>query len=56
MIQGFVLMAGLYLGISRGYQALNGLVEDPVRKSKIMVLPMLFALAVVNILLKLYMG
>jgi polyferredoxin len=56
VIQGFVLMAGLYLGISRGYQTLNGLVEDPVRKAKVMVLPMLFALAVVNILLKLYMG
>ena len=56
VIQGFVLMAGLYLGISRGYRALNSLTDDPAVKTSVMVLPMLFALAVVNILLKLYMG
>jgi hypothetical protein len=56
VIQGVFLMAGLYLGISRGYQALNSLTDDPVTKTRIMILPMLFALAVVNILLKLYMG
>ena len=56
MIQGIILLAGLYLGVSRGYLSLKDLVCDPAIQAKVMILPALFALCVVNILLKLYMG
>ncbi|MHC4214546.1 MAG: 4Fe-4S binding protein [Planctomycetota bacterium] len=56
ILQGIILLAGLYLGISRGYLCLKDRVSDPAVQTKAMVLPSLFALCVVNILLKLYMG
>jgi hypothetical protein len=56
VIQGIILLTGLYLGTSRGYLALGDLVRDPVAKARAMILPSLFALLAVNILLKLFMG
>ena len=55
-IQGIVLLAGLYMGLSRGYLAIKGFVKDPLLRARAMILPSLFALLVVNVLLKLYMG
>jgi hypothetical protein len=56
MIQGILLLIGLYLGLSRGYLAIKNIVNDPGKRAKAMILPSLFALFVINILLKLYMG
>ncbi len=56
VIQGIILLTGLYLGTSRGYLALGDLVRDPVARARAMIFPSLFALLAVNILLKLYMG
>jgi len=56
VIQGFVLLAGLYLGISRGFMALKDVLPDPNSRIRAMLLPALFALMAVNLLLKLYMG
>ncbi len=56
VIQGLVLLAGLYLGISRGFAGLKGLLPDTRLRLRAMLLPSIFALAVVNLLLKLYMG
>jgi hypothetical protein len=56
MIQGILLLIGLYLGLSRGCLAINDIVNEPVTRTRAMILPSLFALFVINILLKLYMG
>jgi hypothetical protein len=56
VIQGTVLLAGLYFGISRGFMALNKSLPDLNTQMRAMLLPALFALFAVNILLKLYMG
>ena len=56
LIQGLLLLAGLYLGLSRGYHGLGGLIEDPAARTRAMVLPALFALAVTHLFLRLYMG
>jgi ferredoxin len=56
VIQGVVLLAGLYFGLSRGYVGLKNLLPDHKLRTRAMILPALFALAVINILLKLYMG
>ncbi|NQT70565.1 MAG: 4Fe-4S binding protein [Desulfobacteraceae bacterium] len=56
LIQGGILLAGLYFGLSRGYLGLKKLVKNPSMRIRAMILPSLFALVVVNILLKLYMG
>lgn len=56
VIQGVILLTGLYLGISRGYHGLETIVQNPFLRVKALILPSLFALFVVNILLKLYMG
>lgn len=56
VIQGVILLAGLYFGLTRGYLGLKQLVHDHFLRVKAMILPSLFALFVVNILLKLYMG
>ena len=55
-IQGIILLAGLYLGLTRGYLAIGSLVEDPVQRSRTLIFPALFALFVVNLLLRLYVG
>jgi hypothetical protein len=54
--QGLILLAGLYLSLSRGYLAIRDIVGDSILRVKVMVLPSLFTLLVVNIFLKLYMG
>jgi polyferredoxin len=56
VIQGFVLLAGLYLGISRGFLALKDVLPDTNSLLRTMLLPALFALLAINLLLKLYMG
>jgi polyferredoxin len=56
MIQGILLLIGLYLGLSRGFLAIKHIVNDPVKSAKAMIFPSLFALFVINVLLKLYMG
>ena len=56
VIQGIVLLTGLYFGLSRGYMGLRDLLQDQKLQAMAMILPALFALVVINILLKLYMG
>jgi hypothetical protein len=56
VIQGVLLLAGIYFGLSRGYLALGELIKDPRSRAMAMILPSLFALFVVNVLAKLYMG
>ena len=56
MIQGILLLIGLYLGLSRGCLAIKDIVNEPVTRTRAMILPSLFALFVINILLNLYMG
>jgi hypothetical protein len=56
IIQGLVLLAGLYLGITRGFMALNEFLPDSRTQIRVMLLPSLFASLAVNLLLKLYMG
>lgn len=56
LLQGIILLSGLYLGISRGYLGLQSLTSDNGLRAKAMILPALFALCVVNTFLKLYMG
>ncbi len=56
IMQGMILLAGLYFGLSRGYLGLKKLVQDRYFRARAMILPSLFALLVVNVLLRLYMG
>jgi hypothetical protein len=56
VIQGIVLLAGLYFGLSRTYTGLRDLLRDHKLQARAMILPSLFALAVINIFLKLYLG
>ena len=56
VIQGILLLTGLYFGISRGFLALKTIVPNSAARGRAMLLPALFALVMVNILLKLYMG
>jgi len=56
VIQGVVLLAGLYLGLSRGFSALKDLLPDTNSQIRAMLLPSIFALLAVNLLLKLYLG
>ncbi len=52
-IQGVVLLAGLYLEVSRGFMAINDLLPDTNSQIRTMLLPSIFALLAVNLLLKL---
>jgi len=56
LIQGTLLLLGLYFGLNRGFRGLNTIVQDPAGRSRAMILPSFFALAVINVLMKLYMG
>jgi hypothetical protein len=56
LIQGLILLFGLYFGISRGYLAIKDIVDNAFVRSKTMIIPSIFALLIVNIFLKLYMG
>jgi heme/copper-type cytochrome/quinol oxidase subunit 2 len=55
-IQGIILLSGLYLGLSRGYLSLKDIMPDPDVRSTAMIVPSIFALLVINVFLKLYMG
>jgi hypothetical protein len=56
VIQGIVLLTGLYLGLSRGFMALKDLLPDSGSQLRAMLFPAAFALLAVNLLLKLYLG
>ncbi|NOX33724.1 MAG: 4Fe-4S binding protein [Deltaproteobacteria bacterium] len=56
LIQGLLLLTGLYFGVNRVNLSLAGLIPDPLKRKKALLLPSLFALGVVNIFLKLYLG
>ncbi|MEE8540617.1 MAG: hypothetical protein V3S66_03060 [Desulfobacterales bacterium] len=56
IIQGLLLLTGLYWGISRGFLGLKRIIPDSAMRVKAMFLPSLFVLFIVNIFLKLYMG
>ncbi len=56
LIQGLLLLTGLYFGIHRGFKALMPVIPGRQSRSKALIPPAVFAFAVVNILLKLYMG
>jgi polyferredoxin len=55
-IQGILLLTGIYFGVKRGYRSVYYLLADSMETCKILILPSLFVLLVVNILLRLYMG
>lgn len=56
ILQGLVLLSGLYFALSRGFLAVKDVLPGNRFQSRVMLLPALFALLVVNLLLKLYMG
>ncbi len=56
IIQGVILLCGLYFGLSRGYLGLKEIVAVSDARAKAMIIPSVFALLVINIFLKLYMG
>jgi polyferredoxin len=56
LIQGIILLSGLYLGLSRGYLSLKDIITSPNLRAKAMMIPSIFALLVVNIFLRLYLG
>jgi polyferredoxin/plastocyanin len=56
IIQGFIMLAGLYFGLSRGYLAIKEIEKDPISRARAMIIPSIFALFVINIFLRLYMG
>jgi len=56
IIQGMIMLAGLYFGVSRGYAAIKEIITDAKSRFRAMILPSIFALVVINIFLRLYMG
>ena len=56
LIQGLLLLTGLYLGVNRVNLSLTGLIADPSKRMRVLLGPALFALGVINIFLKLYLG
>jgi hypothetical protein len=56
IIQGIIMLAGLYFSLSRGYLGLKNLIQDSTLRAKAMIIPSIFTFLVVNIFLKLYMG
>jgi hypothetical protein len=56
VIQGIILLAGIYFSFSRGYLAVKDIIPDKLARFKTMLVPSVFLLAVINIFLKLYMG
>jgi hypothetical protein len=56
LIQGLLLLTGLYFGLNRTILALHSMIPDPKKRLKAILFPALFALGVVNIFLKLYLG
>ena len=56
IIQGIILLCGLYLGLSRGYLSLKDIMPGPDVRARAMIVPSIFALLVINAFLRLYMG
>jgi hypothetical protein len=56
LIQGVLLLTGLYLGVRQGLRSLGALMTDDRKLVRAMTPPAIFALAMVNVLLRLYMG
>jgi len=56
LIQGLILLAGLYFGISRGYMAVKDIISDSILRTRAMIFPAVFALLLINVFLNLYMG
>jgi plastocyanin len=56
VIQGIIMLAGLYFSLSRGYLGLENLYPEPISRFKALIPPSIFGLVVVNIFLKIYMG
>jgi hypothetical protein len=54
-IQGWLLLAGLYMGLKRAQQAVSEVIENRRETLAVMALPALYALVFVNILLKIFM-
>ncbi len=55
-IQGTLVLAGLYFGLTRTFYGLSALESSRTRVVRAMVIPALLALVVANIFLRLYMG
>ncbi len=56
LIQGIVLLMGLYLGLSRGNDSIKQLIPDKPTRFRAMLFPSLYAIFCINILLKIFMG
>jgi hypothetical protein len=56
IIQGVLVLVGLYFGLSRGFASFKDLISDRRERIKAMLAPSLLALGVVNVFLRLYMG
>jgi ferredoxin len=56
LLQGVILLTGLYLGLSSVFLGLKDLISDPSLRARGMILPSLFALFVINLFLKLFLG
>jgi len=56
LIQGIILLAGLYFGLNRGHVAIKEILKNPALRARAMIFPGVFAFLAVNILIKLYMG
>lgn len=55
-IQGLVLLMGLYLGLTRGHDAIREIIPARPQRCLAMIFPSLYALFCINILLKIFMG
>ena len=56
IIQGVILLAGIYFSLSRGYLGLKNILPESIPRFKALLPPSIFALIVVNVFLKIYMG
>ena len=56
VIQGVIILAGLYFGLSRVAAGLKDLIGEPAKRFRALLLPALFALLTCNIFLRLYAG
>jgi len=56
IIQGVLLLIGLFLGLTRGFSSFKDLLSSGRERLRAIIVPSLLAFAVVNLFLKLYMG
>ena len=56
IIQGFLVLLGLFFGLSRGFSSFTDLLSTGRERTRAMIVPSLLALVVVNVFLRLYMG